>query len=117
MISDADLAALRGWVGTEASGGPTDLELDDAFTRLGTVTLVAEEVLRTRLVGMLAAPLDIDITNDVHEKWDSNVAALRDQVATLEAVNGTTIRDLPPVQFGALRNRSWSRRRCRRWGR
>lgn len=95
-----EISAIRAHVGSE----PDDANLGERFDRLGSVELVAEEVIRTRLADLVAGEaLKVDVHGDYSEDATGNVEALTKALTGLSPVTGSTVFPaLPTLTMGQL---------------
>ncbi len=88
--STEQLATVRRWVGSH----PDDTEILVALAVNDDPLRVALQILHVRLADMVANPLKWATVDDYSEDRSGNLAALRGQIAALEAeVDGVTAAD------------------------
>lgn len=108
-ITADDNKAIRSYVGTNATD-PTDVDISSRWDRLGSVQLVAQEILRERRANLvLADALKVDVANDYSEDATANLKALDETLATLAGQTGTDDRVLPLLTLGELVRPDWNR--------
>lgn len=89
-FTDEDLAYLRTKLGSQVNEDTNPAyvsDLEDRYDRLGTVQLVAVEVLRQRLADIadpLANPLSYSISGEYSQDGSNNVAYLKAMLSDAE---------------------------------
>lgn len=71
-LSTADLAWVRGKVGSE----PSDANLNARYDRLGTKEAVAREVWSERLADLAATPAKLDVDGEMSQDTSANISAI-----------------------------------------
>lgn len=82
-----DLAWLRAELG--ASEPPSDLDLSEAFNRLGSREAVALEVVRGRLAKWTEGPASINVGGEYSQNVGANITHLEKQEKRLQDATGT----------------------------
>lgn len=85
-LSTAQLLEVRRSIGADTP--PTDDDLNALYAELGTVELVAYQVLAERLAAMRAKPAEVVYDGDVTERWGTNLKHLEAEVERLANVAG-----------------------------
>lgn len=93
-LTAAELIELRAVIGKGTP--PTDADLNTKFDRLGSVTLVAREVLSERLADLLTKPTSFSIPGEYSESRGGQIKALQEQLVALGGgvLSGTRIATL-----------------------
>jgi hypothetical protein len=108
-FTEADLAYLRGKLGTTVDETTNPVLIDDLetrYARLGTLPLVALEIVRERLADIANAaenPLSFTVVGEYSQDGSKNLPALEALVHELENEAGvhpaySTLRSAPPAR-------------------
>lgn len=85
-LTTAQLLEVRRSIGADTP--PTDDDLNALYDELGTVELVAYQVLSERLAAMRAKPAEVVYDGDMTERWGKNIEAMERTVAGLAHAAG-----------------------------
>jgi hypothetical protein len=80
-MTDDELFAIRAEIGIAEP--PDDGDLDEIFSRVGTVAGTASEVLKGRLAVFMAAPASFAV-DGFSQNTSANIAALQKRIDSLE---------------------------------
>lgn len=86
-LTEDDLFWVRSQIGSATP--PSDLDLDDAYDRLGTKEEVALEVLEGRYAGFLSSPLKWSLDGDMSVDYGPNVKMLAGEINRLRTETGS----------------------------
>jgi hypothetical protein len=86
VIPEADLAAIREWVGSQ----PPDESVRVIYERRGTVEATALAILRARRADFIQRAAKFSADGDFSEDTATNIKALDRDIASLEAMVPST---------------------------
>lgn len=98
-MDEAELAAIRGWVGSL----PSDDEIEEIYNRLGNFDATVLEILRTRLADYTSEPSSLSVPG-LSISNTSNISALQQLISDFENSGGLGLDDDPlAMGFGTGR--------------
>jgi hypothetical protein len=103
-LTDDQIFYIRDWVGNDDP--PSDGDLDDMYTRIGSLIGVAHSVLLNRLANFLSEAASYSIIGVYQESSQANIQGLRELIKSIEDNFPSVITDpdaLGMLGFGVTR--------------
>ena len=93
-LTTEQLSVVRSWVGST----PTDVVLNERYTRLLSLDAVVRESLRTQLSGLLAQPGNITLPSGLSITTQANITSLQSMIKEFE--NAPSLDDTTAINKG-----------------